>query len=198
MQMFSLSHILYLIISASICIAFYFIFRNKSQKTKETAIFVSLILGVIVHFIKILIPEYRNNLPSSLISITAESICAISALSFPFIYKSKNLALKNYMVVVGVISGVATLLIPGDILGKNPLDVDVIRFFTAHTIILLSPLFMYIFNIHRPTGKWVKHTLVVLLIVFVIMILNNLIFTFILEGKDSFIELLKEMGFIRE
>ena len=77
---------------------------------------IPLILALIVHFLNPLIPVYRDNLPESLMAITLESICAISTVAFPFIYVSKSKALKDYMVVLGIISGFLTLLIPAEAL----------------------------------------------------------------------------------
>ena len=63
----------------------------------------------------------------------------------------------------------------------------------------MCPLFMYIFNIHRPKGKWIKHTLLTLLVVLTIMVIDNIAFTFILEGKESGIEYLeKQLGIITQ
>lgn len=197
MALFSLAHFIYLLICTLICIAFYFIFRNKSQKTKYIATFIPLALSFVIHFLKLLIPEYRNNLPNSIISITAETFCAISTIFFPFIYLSKSRALKDYMVIFGTISGFLTLIIPGDIIGYNPLNIEVMRFFFSHLVIFLSPLFTYIFNIHRPKEKWVKHTLLTILLAATILIINNITFTFILQGKQAGIDFLKELGFIR-
>lgn len=198
MKLFSLSYFIYLAICALICVSFYFIFRNKSKKTQFIAILIPLYLSFIIHFFKLFIPIYRENLPSSIISITPETICAISTLAFPFIYISKSIVLKNYMVVLGIISGFLTLIMPGDILGMDPLNIEVMRFFFSHLVILMCPLFMYIFNIHRPQGKWKKHTLLTLLLVFLIMTIDLIAFTFIIEGKEAGIELLKELYIIQE
>ena len=140
-KLFSLEHIFYLIISVIILGCFYLILKNKSSKTKYIATLIPLILSFIIHFLKLLIPEYRNNLPSSIISITPETICAISTLTFPFIYISKNQKLKDYMVVIGIISGTLTLLIPTEIQGYSIFNIETIRFFFAHLVILMSPLF---------------------------------------------------------
>lgn len=198
MKMFSLSYFIYLLICASICIAFYFIFKDKSKKTQFIAILIPLFLSFIIHFFKLLIPIYRNDLPSSIISITPETVCAISTLAFPFIYLSKSVILKNYMVVLGIISGILTLIFPGDIIGLNPTNIEVMRFYFSHLVIFMCPFFMYLFNIHRPSGKWKKHTILILLCVCMIFTINNISFTFILDGKEAGIDFLKQLGIIRE
>lgn len=194
MQIFSLAHIIYLLVCIIIGVCFYFIFKNKNPKTQYIAIMIPLFLSLIVHFLKLLIPEYRNALPYSLKSITLESICAISTLCFPFIYISKNKHLINYMLVMGIISGAATLIIPLDALGRDPWTIEAIRFFFAHLVIFMCPFFAYIFKTHKLEGKWIKDTLIITFIVIFIMGINNLAFTYLLEGKEAYLNLLKELG----
>jgi len=196
MKIFSIYYFMYLFICLLICITFYFIFRKQNKKVQYIATFVPLVLAFIVHFLKLLIPEYRNNLPNSIITITFETICATSTLIFPFIYLSKNIPLKNYFVVIGIISGLATIVLPLDAQGYHPFDIEIIRFFFAHLVILMSPLFTFIFNIHRPKGKWIKHTILILLAIILIVTLNNTLFTFILEGKEAGINYLKKLNII--
>lgn len=191
MTIFSLSHIIYLLICAIIVVAYYFIFKNKSKKVQNIALFIPLALAFIIHFLKPLIPVYKDNLPQSLQALTPESICAISTLIFPFIYFSKNKALKDYMVVVGTISGFLTLIIPADVLGIDPTNIEVIRFFFAHLTIFMVPLLMYLFDIHKLKGNWVKNTLIIFAIAVLIMILDTILFTFIYEGKQGLLDMFK-------
>ena len=81
-----LSYFFYNILIALLCVGFYFLMRNKSEKVKYYTILSLLILGIFIHFSKLLIPEYQNNMPESLLEITLSTPCAISALTFPFIY----------------------------------------------------------------------------------------------------------------
>jgi hypothetical protein len=162
--------------------------RNKSDKAKYYTILTLLIIGIFVHFSKLLIPEYQNTMPDSIIEVTLSSPCAISALTFPFIYLSKNKTLKDYMVVFGIISGVATLLFPLDIQGKSMFDIDVVRFYVAHLIILLTPLFTYIFKIHTLTKKWVKHTILLFLLVLLIIVINNELFNILVLKQTGQLE----------
>lgn len=190
MHIFSLAHFTYLLICFSICFLYYFLFRNKSKKTQNIALFIPLVLALIVHFLKPLIPVYKNNLPESLMALTCESICAISTFAFPFIFISKSKALKDYMVVIGVISGFLTLLVPAEALNIGIINIEVIRFFFAHLVIFMVPLLMYLFNIHRLSKNWIKNTLIIFLFALIIMVVNNLLFTYILKGKDALLEII--------
>ena len=183
-----LSYFFYNILIALICVGFYFLMRKKSEKVKHYTILSLLIFGFFLHFSKLLIPSYQNNIPESLLEITLSTPCAISALSFPFIYISKNKALKDYMVVFGMISGVATLLFPLDIQGLSMFDIDVIRFYTAHLIILLVPLYIYIFKLHTLTNKWIKHTIVIFLIVLLVIVINNELFNILVLKQTGQLE----------
>ena len=69
MQYLNLYYFMYLSITIIICFSFYYIFKDKSKKTQSIALFSLLIIGVLIHFLKLLIPEYRNNLPNSLINV---------------------------------------------------------------------------------------------------------------------------------
>ena len=180
-----LSYVFYNILIILLCIGFYYLMRNKSDKAKYYTILSLLIFGIFLHFTKLLIPEYQQTMPESLLEITLSTPCAISALTFPFIYMSKSKSFKDYMVVFGFVSGVATLLFPLDIHGKSMFDVDVIRFYAAHLIILLAPLFTYIFKIYIPSKKWVKHTLLVILLVCLVIVINNDLFAVLVLKQPS-------------
>ena len=129
-------------------------------------------------------------------TITPESACAISTLSFPFIYFSKSKILKNYMVVMGIVSGAISLILPIGSEQIHPYSIEMIRFFYAHLAIFMTSLFMYIFNIYRPTGKWIKHTILLFLLCLYIAHIDQIIFTFVLEGKEAGMDYLKELNII--
>lgn len=179
------TYFIYIFLVACVGVIFYFAMRNKSEKVKYYTIMGILIFGFFLHFSKMLLPDYRNNMPDSLIYITFTTPCAISAMTFPFIYMSKNKTLKDYMVVFGIISGLGTILFPLDINGRSFFDIEVLRFYTAHSIILYAPLFTYIFKIHTPTKKWIKHTILLFLLVLLIIAINNDLFNTLVLKKPS-------------
>ena len=67
-------------------------------------------------------------------------------------------------------------------------DVDVIRFYTAHLIILLTPLFTYIFKIHTLSEKWIKHTILLFLLVILIIVINNELFNILVLKQTGQLE----------
>ena len=83
------------------------------------------------------------------------------------------------MVVTGMLSGFLTLLLPLEISNFAPTNLETIRFFFAHLAIFMTPFFMYLFGIHKPQGKWIKHTLLLFLASGFIIYINSLIFSFL-------------------
>ena len=193
MELFSLSHIGYLAISFGLITILYFLLRKKSQKTQSNFILTLLIISFIIHFLKLLLPEYKDYLPYSLSSITFESICAISTLTFPFIFVSKNKYLKDYMVTIGIVSGIITLLLPLETISNNFFNLENIRFFFAHFVILTSSLFMYLFKIHKLEGHFLKNSIIIFLIAILIMLVNNCIFIYFAYDKETLLEYLNSL-----
>ena len=185
MTLFSLTHILYLLGCAIVCTSLYFILKNKSEKTKKATLLAIMFASLVIHFLKLFTPKYYNDLPQSLRSITPESLCAISTLIFPFIFISKNKALRDYMVVFGTLSGIATLLIPGDLLGTPVNDIEITRFFFAHLVIFMCPFLTYVFNIHRPSKKWLLNNILIIFIMLNVIALDHVVFTYITQGKEG-------------
>ena len=98
------------------------------------------------------------------------------------------------MLVMGIISGAGTLLLPLDILGNNVWSIETIRFFFAHLVIFMCPFFSYVFKIRKLEGKWIKDTIIITLLVIFIAGINNLAFTYLLEGKEAYLNYLKSLG----
>ena len=93
------------------------------------------------------------------------------------------------MLIFGTISGIATLLLPADLIGNYDW-IEITRFFFAHLTIFMCPFFMCIFNIHKPSNKWIKNTLLTLILITMICVINNIIFIYLLEGKDALLSYL--------
>jgi uncharacterized membrane protein YwaF len=56
------------------------------------------------------------------------NICAVSVVLFPFCFWSKQKFFKNIIIFVGIISGVAAVIYPDEILG-DPVDLKVFKFY---------------------------------------------------------------------
>ncbi len=142
-------YLLFLFILTNITILSVFIVNKKSVKFNKIFIFSILLSGFILHFLKLLFPPYHHDWPYSLSSISFENLCAVSTLIFPWLYLSKNQFLKDYMVLVGLISGLVSIIFPYQSAGFERISFDIIRFYYAHFVLFLAPLLMLHTNLHH-------------------------------------------------
>lgn len=169
----------YLIIIGIAVFATYLIVKyldNKSKKFIYNFIFVLLILGFITHFSKPFFKPYTE-MDYPLAKVSFENICAVSVILFPFIYISKSDTLKDYMVILGVISGIISFLIPVIIIQHKLFSYEVFRFYFIHFIIFLGPFLMGRYQIHRIDIRRTMRIPIVLLIVLSIIFINELTIT---------------------
>ncbi|MDR2568372.1 MAG: hypothetical protein LBC44_03580 [Mycoplasmataceae bacterium] len=80
------------------------------------------------------------------------NICAVSVVLFPFCFWSKQKFFKNIIIFVGIISGVAAVIYPDEILG-DPVDLKVFKFYWQHIIICMVPILMLSLNIYKVNFK---------------------------------------------
>lgn len=141
-------HIFFILFAAGIVVGLYFLFRNKSQKAKKILIASLLIFNLALHYLRFLFPPYIGNPTSIIENAWFINICAVSVLTFPFLFFSKSNTGKDWMFYIGVISGFLSLVYPTEALGDSILTFDVWRFYTCHIIILIAPLLMVLLKVH--------------------------------------------------
>ncbi len=177
---------------AAILIAIIILFlRNKSDKYIYRFLLGISVSALILHFSKLLFQPYRGELPYSLKKISFENICAVSTLIFPFIYVSKNNLMKTYMVYIGIISGIASLVYPTEAFNRTAFQFDVLRFYYAHFTILAVPILMIVFDVYRPDYKKFWYLPVGFIIILCVILLNEvLVLSIGLDGTDGMSKLL--------
>lgn len=174
-QLFNGLYFLFIFIYILITIACDFFLRNKSDKFRYRFILIMTFIGFSLHFIKQFFEPYRSDFPYSLKKSTFENICAVSTLIFPFIFMSKSKALKDYMGIIGMLSGCAAVFFPTEVLDKNPFTFDGIRFYICHLIIFLAPYLMVRYHLHELSYKRLIHVPVGFLIVLGVIVVNEVI-----------------------
>ena len=148
------SYFLYIAIMVALTAVLNLLFKKRSTATKTKVLFMLLLSAFALHFLKIVMVErYQSDLPQSWRYASLENICAVSVVVFPWIFISKSTRLKDYMVIVGTLSGLAAFLIPTEGLGKQPFEAGVIRFYYSHFIIFVVPFLMARWKIHRISLK---------------------------------------------
>lgn len=128
----------------------YHLLKNKTLNFQYTYLFIWCLLGFILHFAKQLVYQDISQLSKS----TAENICAVSTLVFPFIMmiKKKNV-LHDFMFLIGLVGGGAGLLYPTEALGESLFTFETIRFYFCHMSLLAIPLLLALLNIREPDLK---------------------------------------------
>lgn len=145
-------YFLFIIIFIVISFILYFFLKDKNKEQRKNILLILSILALFLHFLKLAFEPYKSELPGSIRKVTFENICAVSTLIFPFILLSHNDELKDYLVILGTISGFLAIIIPTEVLGKS-ISFETIRFYIAHYSIFAVGFFMGFFRIHHLNIK---------------------------------------------
>jgi len=160
--------------------------KNKSQRFRHWFIFGLIMVAFSIHFLKILIYPYTT-VEYIFTKVSFENICAVSTLVFPFLYFTKNKTLKDYMVMVGMASGMITFIFPvdamseyfnGEIIGyRTAFNLEVMRFYFAHFLLFLVPFLMMRYQMHELSIHRAYRAPLVLILVLVLIFVNELVMT---------------------
>jgi len=187
----NLYYFIYIGIAILITILTISFLNKRTQKFRYWFIFGMIIFAFLVHFLKIFIPPYSTHVAqgSILTKVSLENICAVSTVAFPFLYFTKNKTLKDYMITVGIASGILTFMFPVDAISdyfngqqigqKTAFSIEVIRFYTAHYIIFAAPFLMMFYKMHELSVKRVWRAPFVLIGVLIIIFINEVIITYV-------------------
>ena len=176
---------LYFVFAGLITIGCIYFLRKKNDKFKNRFIMGLLISAFVLHFAKLLFSPYNDLFPESIRKVTFENICAISTLVFPFLFLSKNKVLRDYMLVMGIASGLAAYLYPTEAIfdtfdsiyfgRKGAFSFDVIRFYYAHLIIFLAPFLMGYFKLHVFSFKRIAYFSAMVVMTLALIFINEFI-----------------------
>jgi uncharacterized membrane protein YwaF len=183
--MFNGWYFFWLILSAGSIAGLYFLLRNKSATTQRTVLFSLLVFGLMLHFLKTYIPPYSVNEARMLRDSWFVNICGANIALFPFFFYSKKEKVKDYMFYIGVLSGLIALFYPQEPIAKeNQMgeQLDIIRFYYHHWMVMAVPLLMVLLGMHKLSYKRIWAAPVGLLILMLFIILNQV--------------LMSELGFI--
>jgi uncharacterized membrane protein YwaF len=172
--MFNGWYFFWLALSAGSLVGLYFLLRNKSTATQKAVLFSLLLLGFALHFLKAYIPPYSVDEARHLRDSWFVNICGANIALFPFFFWSKSSKIKDYMFYIGVISGLIALFYPQEPIAKVDQaaeQLDIIRFYYHHWMVLAVPLLMVLFGHHKLSYKrcWVAPVGLLLLMLFIIL-----------------------------
>ncbi|MFH1693613.1 MAG: hypothetical protein ABH890_04965 [Bacillota bacterium] len=179
-------YFMYITIAIVITVLAVTFLKNKSQRFRHWFIFGIIMVAFSIHFLKIFIWPYTT-VENVFTKVSFENICAVSTLLFPFLYFTKNKTLKDYMIMVGMASGVITFIFPVDAMSeyfnggylgyRSAFNLEVMRFYTAHFLLFLAPFLMMRYQMHELSIRRAYRAPLILFLVLVIIFINELVLT---------------------
>jgi hypothetical protein len=187
-EMFNLPYFIYIAAALFLTWLTLQFLNGKSETYRYWFIYGLILFNLFVHFAKTLIYPYTTlGFPEIFTKVSFENICAVSALLFPILFFAKSKTLRDYMVMVGVASGIITFIYPIDALSpmfnavligvKPAFSIEVIRFYLSHFLIFLSPFLMLHYRIHELSFKRAYRAPFMLLSILVIIFINEALIT---------------------
>lgn len=192
--MFNFWYFFWLILAAGATAGLYFLLRNRSVKLQKAVLFALLVVGFLLHFLKVYIPPYSIDEARMLRDSWFVNICAANIALFPFMFFSKNEKIKDYMFYIGVLSGLIALFYPQEPMAKVDQlaeQLDIVRFYFHHWMVMAVPLLSVLFKHHKLSYKRVFSAPVGLLLLMLFIMLNQLF-----QAELGFVPLHSENNFL--
>ena len=175
--MFNGWYFFWLILSAGALVGLYFGLRKQSVKVQKGVLFGLLAFGLLLHFLKVYIPPYSVDEARMLRDSWFVNICGANIALFPFFFWSKNDKIKDYMFYIGVLSGLIALFYPQEPIAKVDQaaeQLDMIRFYYHHWMVMAVPLLMVLLGQHKLSYKRIFSAPTGLLLLMLFIILNQI------------------------
>lgn len=175
--MFNGWYFFWLILAAGSIVGLYFGLRNKSARVQKGVLFGMLVFGLLLHFLKVYIPPYSVDEARMLRDSWFVNICGANIALFPFFFWSKNDKVKDYMFYIGVLSGLIALFYPQEPIAKVDQlaeQLDVVRFYYHHWMVMAVPLLMVLFGHHKLSYKRIFSAPTGLLLLMLFIMLNQI------------------------
>lgn len=175
--MFNGWYFFWLFLSAGATTGLYYLLRSRSDKIQKATLFALLAIGFLMHFLKVYIPPYSVDEARMLRDSWFVNICGANIALFPILFLSKNNKVKDYMFYIGVLSGLIALLYPQEPMAKSDQyaeQLDIIRFYYHHWMVLAVPLLMVLLGHHKLSYKRLLSAPTGLLLLMLFIMLNQL------------------------
>lgn len=176
-SMFNSWYFFWLLLCGGATAGLYFLLRRRSAFTQKAVLLGFLLLGLALHFLKVYIPPYSVDEARMLRDSWFVNICGANIALFPFFFLSKNEKIRDYMFYIGVLSGLIALFYPEEPMAKlNQAgeQLDIIRFYYHHWMVLAVPLLMVLLGHHKLSYKRVLCAPTGLLLLMLFIMLNQI------------------------
>lgn len=175
--MFNGWYFFWLLFWAGVTVGLYFLLRKRTERTQKAVLFGLLAAGFLMHFLKVYIPPYSVDEARMLRDSWFVNICGANIALFPFFFWSKSERIKDYMFYIGVISGLIALFYPQEPIAKVDQlaeQLDIVRFYYHHWMVLAVPLLMVLFGHHKLSYKRIMSAPTGLLLLMLFIMLNQI------------------------
>lgn len=161
--------------------------KPKDNEYRYKVLLVFAGLALVLHVTKIFFFPYNTHVfPNILRKSTLENVCAFGAVAYLFILISKNKIAIDYMMIVGMLGGLAAFLYPTEVIlglfDSMPvsykltlISYDTIRFYVVHYLLFIIPFIMYYFKMHKLEMKRVIYLPITVLLMMTIVYLNEVL-----------------------
>lgn len=175
-ELFNGWYVFWVLLCSGATAGLYYLLRNRSVKVQKGVLFGLLALGLLMHFLKVFIPPYSVDEARMLRDSWFVNICGANIALFPFMFWSKSNKVKDYMFYIGIMSGFVAIVYPEEPLAKvNQLaeQLDIVRFYYHHWMLMAVPLLMALLGLHKPSYKNILWAPTGLLMLMLFIILNQ-------------------------
>ena len=171
-EMGSFLYFVFMFAAFGVIIGLYFLLRNKSQKTIKIVLFSMLAFNFLLHFSRAF---YASSASDFLSAVSFRNLCATSVLFFPFIFLSKNQTWRDYMIYMGIFSGLGTLIFPEGVLGDDMTRFDSWRFYICHSLLLIVSALMLLLKVQKLDYRRIWKMPFCALFMFLIIMINSVL-----------------------
>ena len=147
---FNIYYVISLLLLVVIPAILILILKNKSDKTKKIVLWSLALSNFLLHFLKILHPDYQVDIEDSLRRMTAENICALTTIVLPFTMLSKNKTLKGYFYLIGLLGGLMAVILTTEPNNRPFYEFNSIRYYICHYILFAVPVVSVALKEYKP------------------------------------------------
>lgn len=176
-KMFNCWYFFWVLLLFALTVGVYFLLKGRSRKTQRIVLFSFLMIGLLLHFLKVYIPPYSTDEARMLRDAWFVNICAANIALFPVFFFTKSKRVWDYMVYIGIISGLIAIFYPQEPMAKvDQLSetLDILRFYYHHWMLLSIPLLSVLFGHHKLSYKRVMAAPTGLLALMLFIMLNQI------------------------
>lgn len=189
---YGLAHILVVLFFPLLALVSYFVFKNKSVKSRKIYLYVLMAIaffGTWITFITSCITDY-NNQRANFFARLPLHMCSINVILYPVFFMIKDKVkplirstLFAYMYFFGSAGALLAMVVtaPGDCIGAqiNLLHYNVLMYWLKHGLIFIIPILFIVLGFYRPKLKDTLKASVFIIILLCIMECVNLLFSYL-------------------